>query len=265
MELFLTTIPMLFCQLFNNSSTKNVELSTVQSMALLMKLFSLLILIIELFMLIWEVKKNYDMKKLGIGMKPLTEEERRTKYAKKMSYVAFASMVVFIIVLLIGSVANKSRTCAEKQALEQAVCVDCEDSNCLNCAEKGSKHCSECAIGYILNSRGQCVDCDDIEKVECETCIAKDDSGLALSTECTKCSEKHRLTDGKCILCNADNTCDACTIDECLICAAGTRLENGQCIPCMDSLHHCQSCTGPDACDKCDPFIARADADGKCT
>jgi hypothetical protein len=165
-----------------------------------MKLFSLTILIIELMMLLWEVKKNHDMKKLGIGMKPLTEEERRNKYAKKMSYVAFASMVVFIIVLLIGSVSNKSRKCAEKQALEQAVCVDCEDSNCLNCADLGSKQCSECAIGYILNSRGQCVDCDDKDYVECEVCTARDD--LALSTECTVCSEKHRLTDGKCVLCN---------------------------------------------------------------
>ena len=117
-------------------------------------------------MLLWEVKKNHDMKKLGIGMKPLTEEERRNKYAKKMSYVAFASMVVFIIVLLIGSVSNKSRKCAEKQALEQAVCVDC----------------------------------DDKDYVECEVCTARDD--LALSTECTVCSEKHRLTDGKCVLCN---------------------------------------------------------------
>jgi hypothetical protein len=77
MELFLTTIPMLFCQLFNNSSTEG-KLKGIQSLALLMKLFSLSILIVELFMLIWEVKKNYDMKKLGIGRKKLSEEERRT-------------------------------------------------------------------------------------------------------------------------------------------------------------------------------------------
>lgn len=69
-------------------------------------------------MLIWEVKKNYDMKKLGIANKKLSEEERRMQYSKKMSYVAFGSMVIFIIVLLIGSVANSSRQCAEKQALE---------------------------------------------------------------------------------------------------------------------------------------------------
>jgi uncharacterized membrane protein len=123
-------------------------------MALILKLFSLSILIIELFMLIWEVKKNYDMKKLGIGMKKLTEEERRNKYAKRMSFVAFGSMVLFIIVLLIGSVSNKNRECGDRQALEQAVCVDCVDANCLSCAENGSKQCSQCAIGYVLNSNG---------------------------------------------------------------------------------------------------------------
>jgi hypothetical protein len=110
MELFLTTIPILFCQLFNNSSTDG-KLKGIQSASLLMKLFSLFILIVELFMLIWEVKKNYDMKKLGIGKKKLTEEERRTKYAKKMSYVAFASMVLFLVILISASVSNKSREC----------------------------------------------------------------------------------------------------------------------------------------------------------
>lgn len=113
MELFLTTIPMLFCQLFNNSSTDG-KLKGIQSAALLMKLFSLFILIVELFMLIWEVKKNYDMKKLGIGMKKLTEEERRTKYAKRMSFVAFGSMIFFLVILIAGSAANKSRECGVK-------------------------------------------------------------------------------------------------------------------------------------------------------
>jgi hypothetical protein len=83
-----------------------------------MKLFSLSILIIELFMLIWEVKKNYDMKKLGIGRKKLSEEERRTKYAKRMSFVAFGSMIFFLVILIAGSASNKSRECVEKQALE---------------------------------------------------------------------------------------------------------------------------------------------------
>jgi len=104
-----------------------------------MKLFSLLILIVELIMLIWEVKKNWDMKKLGIGRKKLSEDERRTKYAKRMSFVAFGSMILFLVILIIGSVANKSRECGVKQALEQAVCVDCEDEICLSCAELGSK------------------------------------------------------------------------------------------------------------------------------
>lgn len=113
MELFLTTIPMLFCQMFNNTSTEG-KLVLIQRVALLMKLFSLSILIVELFMLIWEVKKNNDMKKLGIGRKKLTEEERRNQYAKRMSFVAFGSMVLFILVLLVGSVSNKSRECADR-------------------------------------------------------------------------------------------------------------------------------------------------------
>jgi hypothetical protein len=110
MELFLTTIPMLFCQLFNNSSTEG-KLKGIQSAALLMKLFSLSILIVELFMLIWEVKKNYEMKKLGIGRKKLTEEERRTKYAKRLSFVAFGSMILFLVIIIAGSASNKSREC----------------------------------------------------------------------------------------------------------------------------------------------------------
>ena len=112
-------------------------------------------------MLIWEVKKNYDMKKLNIGRKKLTEEERRTKYAKRMSFVAFGSMILFVVILIAGSASNKSRECGKMQALEQAVCVDCVDTNCLSCADLGSKMCSECAEGYVLNSQGQCVDCDD--------------------------------------------------------------------------------------------------------
>jgi hypothetical protein len=110
-------------------------------MALLMKLFSLLFLILELIMIFWEIKKNYDMSKLRMGRRKLTEEERRTKYAKRMSYIAFVSMILFIVVLLLGSVSNKSRSCPEGKALEAAVCVECQDSNCLSC-EKGSKTCS---------------------------------------------------------------------------------------------------------------------------
>ena len=261
MELFLTTIPMLFCQLFNNSSTDG-KLKGVQSAALLMKLFSLTILIIELFLLIWEVKKNYDMKKLGIGIPKLTEEQRRTRYAKKMSIVAITSMVLFLIVLIAGNFANKSRECGDKQALEQAVCVDCEDENCLDCSGMGSKQCSKCAVGYVLNSQGKCIDCDDKEYVECLECSAKDE--LALSHECTSCATGHRLTDGKCVLCNADNSCDACTIDECITCTDGTRLQSGQCIPCLDSLHHCKRCGNAEICDVCDSNIAKLDVNGQC-
>ena len=249
-ELFLTTIPMLFCQVFNNSATEG-KLKPVQSMALLMKLLSLLILIVELLMLIWEIKKTYDMRKLGIAKKKLTEEERRTKYAKKMSYLAFGSMTFFIIVLLIATVASSMRVCPEGQAMESAVCIDCVDvgckscprdsrnceecserqalesgrcidcaqDSCLTCAED-SKVCTECAVGYVLNEQGQCIDCDGKEYVQCEEC--------SLDGKCSKCAIGHRLDeiDKVCIPCN-DDSCEACTVTECNTCRDGTRLESG--------------------------------------
>lgn len=118
-ELFLTTIPMLFCQVFNNSSTpREGNLRAIQSVALLMKLFSLIILIVELVMLIWEVKKNYDMRKLGISRQKLTEEQRRYKYARIMAVNAIVSMVLFLVILVAASASNKPRQCTERQALE---------------------------------------------------------------------------------------------------------------------------------------------------
>jgi hypothetical protein len=83
-----------------------------------MKLFSLAFLILELILIFWEMKKNYDMKKLRMGRVKLSEEERRNKYAKSMSYVAFGSMTLFIVILLVGSVSNKSRSCPVGMALE---------------------------------------------------------------------------------------------------------------------------------------------------
>lgn len=52
--------------------------------------------------MIWEVKKTKEMKELGIGPQKIKEEERRKKYAKPMSYISFAAMGVFMILLIIG-------------------------------------------------------------------------------------------------------------------------------------------------------------------
>lgn len=70
-----------------------------------MKLFSFILLVLELVLMVIEISKANEMSKLGIGMKKMTEEERRAQYGKKVSYLALVIMVVFMI-LLIASVAS---------------------------------------------------------------------------------------------------------------------------------------------------------------
>ena len=100
-EIFISLIPMLFCQIFNNFDTEGT-VSFVQKAALWMKLGSILILILELALMIVEVKKAKEMKELNIGLPELSEEERRSKYGKFMAYVSFIIMGLFMVILVIG-------------------------------------------------------------------------------------------------------------------------------------------------------------------
>ena len=77
-EVFISLIPLLFCQIINNSSTTAGRLAPIQSAALFFKLISFLLMTIELVLMVIEVRKANEMFKLGIGIKKLTEEERRT-------------------------------------------------------------------------------------------------------------------------------------------------------------------------------------------
>lgn len=52
-ELFLSLLPMFFCQVFNNSASKG-QLDSLQRAALIMKFISFILMVIELSMLIWE-------------------------------------------------------------------------------------------------------------------------------------------------------------------------------------------------------------------
>ena len=53
-------------------------MTLIQSAALVMKLICLLLMITEIIMMMWEVTKNKDQRKLGIpGFEELSEEERR--------------------------------------------------------------------------------------------------------------------------------------------------------------------------------------------
>jgi len=82
---------------------------------LIMKLISLLILMVELVMLIWEVHFNKKMKKLGInGYAKLSEEERRRKWSKKMTFLAVLSMIIFIVFLIAGVFVSPGRECEKR-------------------------------------------------------------------------------------------------------------------------------------------------------
>ena len=125
-----------------------------------------MLLILELILMIIEIRKANEMWKLGIGMKKRREEERRWKYGKKMAIVSMVAMFAFMI-LLIASVAsvkpeerrtpeNVLAVCDERQALEGAVCVDCVDRSCNVCAED-STVCDECDPEYIIGASDGCV------------------------------------------------------------------------------------------------------------
>lgn len=73
LELFLAMIPMLFGQVLTNAATD--ELSNLQSIAVLFKLIALLTLILELGLMIFEIRLNRSMSKLGIsGYKKASED-----------------------------------------------------------------------------------------------------------------------------------------------------------------------------------------------
>ena len=91
-------------------------------MALFFKLVSLMLLILELILMVIENRKANEMFKLGIGIKKLSEEERRATYGKKMVYVSLITMISFMIIL-IASVASVKEE--DKRTIENILTV-CE-------------------------------------------------------------------------------------------------------------------------------------------
>ena len=57
---------------------------------------------IELVLMVIEVRKANEMFKLGIGIKKLTEEERRTQYGKKLSILSLVTMGLFMVFLIVA-------------------------------------------------------------------------------------------------------------------------------------------------------------------
>lgn len=167
LELFFQLIPNLFCQVFNNAETQG-EIKSIQSGALFMKLICLVLMITELSTMIWEITKNRDLRKLKIkGYEKISEEQRRKQNNKRMSFIGFASMFVFIVLIILAGMFGKGRECGSKQALENAVCTDCYSDACLSCPKSSKLNgCESCDVGYTL-WQGQCVKCDNERYVKC--------------------------------------------------------------------------------------------------
>jgi ABC-type Fe3+ transport system permease subunit len=101
----------MFCQVFNNAETRS-DVTFIQSAALVMKLICLLLMITEIIMMMWEVTKNKDQRKLGIpGFEELSEEQRRMQNHKRMSCVGYISMFIFIVLLALVGLLSKGREC----------------------------------------------------------------------------------------------------------------------------------------------------------
>lgn len=131
-ELFLTTIPLLLLWVFN--ALLSTSVLPIQVAALLLKFFSFIIFIIELIFATWEYLNNKKLKKYKIkGFQKKSEEERRQKYSKLVGMYSLVASIIFIFILLLTLLTTPNRQCQNRAALEQAVCVYCEDQNCAVC------------------------------------------------------------------------------------------------------------------------------------
>ena len=96
-------------------------------------------MVTELSVMIWEVANNRDLKKLRIaGFEKLTEEQRREQNHKKAMSLGSVSMILFIAFVALASVFGEGRKCADRQALENAVCTDCWSPYCQECPDSSS-------------------------------------------------------------------------------------------------------------------------------
>lgn len=64
-DIFLGILPIMFIQILNHSSLEG-DLVPIQSSAMLIKLISILMFFIEVFIMIWEIILNRKMRKLKI-------------------------------------------------------------------------------------------------------------------------------------------------------------------------------------------------------
>lgn len=116
-ELFLAILPIMFIQILNHSSLET-ELTPVQSTAMVVKLVSMLVFFIEVFIMIWEIVLNRKMRKLRIeGFQKISEENRRSNYSKRYSACGCLAFVAYIAILVLGFVVFQSRQAMLKEIL----------------------------------------------------------------------------------------------------------------------------------------------------
>jgi hypothetical protein len=77
-ELVVSTLPMLFCQIFNNYETKKENFTSIQGITIGFKVLMIIYLFLELTIFVWEAVVYRKKQKNGVaGFEKPTEEERR--------------------------------------------------------------------------------------------------------------------------------------------------------------------------------------------
>mmetsp|Transcript_14235 Transcript_14235/g.24211 ORF Transcript_14235/g.24211 Transcript_14235/m.24211 type:complete len:522 (-) Transcript_14235:432-1997(-) len=260
-EVILSTLPMLFCQIFNNYEADMESYSPIQSLTLMAKFAFIFYSFFELIFMAWEssVFKRKQKEKVP-GFEKATDEEKRILYGKRIFWIGIVFITIFLAIVLFGLSLGSYRKCAAGQSIEFAVCKDCDIDNCEDC-QGNYKQCNSCKEGFYLGSNGKCLDCDFEPYVECKKCASYDKDE---STVCEECAEGYRLNNGKCQECDESGLCNECTSSKCLECKPGNRLVDGVCHPCSESLTHCKTCSSKDKCEECDYYIAELGPDKKC-
>lgn len=119
-ELFLGILPIMFIQILNHTQLEG-ELVPVQSIAMIIKLLSLLVFFVEGIIMIWEIILNRRMRKYKIeGFEKISEEERRSRYSKKYAGCGFLTFFVYFVILVFGMFAFESRNDLMKSLLIEA-------------------------------------------------------------------------------------------------------------------------------------------------
>ena len=119
-ELFLGILPIMFIQILNHTQLEG-ELVAIQSIAMIIKLLSLLVFFVEAIIMVWEIILNRKMRKYKIeGFEKISEEERRSRYSKKYSGCGCLTFFLYFAILVFGMFAFESRNELMKDLLIEA-------------------------------------------------------------------------------------------------------------------------------------------------